>query len=345
MMRSGYADVPLDYGRCPPWLFKRMKRIGKAITEVIILEFGRDEFLKRISNPFFFQSLGCLMAFDWNSSGLTTTTCGALKEALSPDLGVVALGGKGRASRRTPQEIWNIGNVFNLSTQKIEELEKASRLAAKVDSAGVQDSYTLYHHSFFVTEDGKWSVIQQGMRTDIGYARRYHWIDEKVKSFVREPHLAICCDTRGKTLNMVARKSEETQKASVDLSKEKPKKLIRLIMDKKDEIDLKRYYGLVNAYEFQPRNYEEMLLVKGMGPKTVRALALLSNLLYGTEISWRDPAKYAFAHGGKDGYPWPVDRKTYDKSIEILRTAVDHAKLGRKDKLNALKKLKDFGNI
>ncbi len=340
-MRIAVADVPLDWGKCPKWLFERMKKLSRAITEIIILEFGKDEFLRRISDPFFFQSLGCIVAFDWNSSGLTTTLCGALKAGLSTDLGVVALGGKGATSRKTPAEIRE--NVFDLPYQKVEELVKASRLSAKVDSAGVQDNYTLYHHSFILTEDGKWSVIQQGMRTDIGYARRYHWISEKVKVFVKEPHLAICCDSRGnRILNMIAQESDESQKLVVDLSKEKPSILKRLIMDKKDEIDLVRYKQFNNAYEFQPKNFEELLLVRGLGARSIRALALLGDLVYGVEPSWRDPAKYSFAHGGKDGFPYPVDRRTYDKSIEILRTAVEHAKLGNKEKLHAIKQLNKF---
>lgn len=343
-MKTGVADLPLHYGSCPRWLFKRMKKLGKAVSEIIIYEFGKDEFLKRISDPFFFQSFACVLGFDWHSSGVTTTATGALKEGLkSGELGIVVLGGKGKASRKTPQEIEELDKIFSLSTSKIEELKIASRLSAKVDNSALQDGFQLYHHSFIVSEEGKWCVIQQGMSDKIGYARRYHWLSEKVKSFVNEPHLAICCDSKGKALNMVAEESEDCRKSSVDLIKDNPNNLKKyLLLDKKHEINLKNFRGLNSAYEFQPKNYEELILVKGMGPKSIRALALLSKLIYGKEPSWRDPVKFSFAHGGKDGYPYPVNKKTYDKSIEILKTAVENAKIGNKEKIFAVKRLKDF---
>ncbi len=343
-MKTGVADLPLHYGRCPRWLFGRMKKLGKAVTEIIVYEFGKDEFLKRISDPFFFQSFACVLGFDWHSSGVTTTVTGALKEGLKyGELGIVILGGKGKASRKTPQEIEKLENIFSLSSSKIEKLKNASKLSAKVDNSALQDGFQLYHHSFFVSEDGKWSVIQQGMNPEIHYARRYHWLSEKVKSFVVEPHLAICCDTKGKALNMIAKESEECRKSSVDLIKDNPNNLKKyLLLDRKHEIDLKNFRGLNNAYEFQPKNYEQLILVKGMGPKSIRALALLSKLIYGKEPSWKDPVKFSFAHGGKDGYPYPVNRKTYDESIVILKTAVENAKIGNKEKIFAIKRLKDF---
>ncbi|NIO44035.1 MAG: DUF763 domain-containing protein [Candidatus Aenigmarchaeota archaeon] len=343
-MKTGVADLPLHYGSCPRWLFKRMKKLGKAVTEIIVYEFGKDEFLKRISDPFFFQSFACVLGFDWHSSGVTTTVTGALKEGLkSGELGIVVLGGKGKASRKTPSEIEKLDKIFSLSSSKIEKLKTASRLSAKVDNSALQDGFQLYHHSFFVSEDGKWSVIQQGMNPKIHYARRYHWLSEKVKSFVVEPHLAICCDTKGKALNMIAKESEECRKTSVDLIKDNPNNLKKyLLLDRKHEIDLKNFRGLNNAYEFQPKNYEQLILVKGMGPKSIRALALLSKLIYGKEPSWKDPVKFSFAHGGKDGYPYPVNRKTYDESTEILKTAVENARIGNKEKIFAIKRLKDF---
>jgi len=342
-MKTGVADLPLHYGSCPKWLFERMKKLGRAVTEIIILEFGKDEFLRRISDPFFFNSLGCVLGFDWNSSGLTITVTGALKEGLGTDLGLAVLGGKGRASRKTPKEIDNLDKIFSLSSSKIEELKYASRLAAKVDNNCIQAGFVLYHHSFFVTEDGKWAVVQQGMSDKTGYARRYHWLSEKVKSFVVEPHVAICCDVKGKALNMVAEESEECRKTSVDLVKDNPENLKKyLLLDTKHEIDLKNYKGLMNAYEFQPKNYEELVALKGLGAKSIRALALVSKLVYGAEPSWRDPVKFSFAHGGKDGFPYPVDRENYDKSIEILKTAVENAKVGSKEKLYAIKRLSDF---
>ncbi len=342
-MKTGVADLPLHYGSCPKWLFPRMKKLGRAVTEIIVLEYGRDEFLRRISDPFFFQSFGCALGFDWHSSGLTTTVTGALKEGLGTDLGIAVLGGKGRASRKTPEQIEKLESIFSLSSSKIEELKYASRLAAKVDNNCIQAGFVLYHHSFFVTEDGKWSVVQQGLNSENHYARRYHWLSEKVKSFVVEPHVAICCDTKGRALNMVAEESEESRKASDDLSKENPNNLKKyLLMDTKHEIDLKNYKPLMNAFEFQPKNYEELVALKGLGARSIRALALLSKLVYGAEPSWKDPVKFSFSHGGKDGFPYPVDRETYDKSIEILKTALENANIGDKEKIYAFKRLNEF---
>ncbi len=343
-MKTGVADLPLHYGRTPRWLFKRMTKLSKAISEIIIFEYGKNEFLRRISEPFWFQAFACVLGYDWHSSGTTTVTLGALKESLkSGELGIVVLGGKGKSSRKTPEEIEKLDEIFSLSFKKIEKLKLVSRLIAKIDNSALQDGFQLYHHSFIVSENGKWCVIQQGMNPRIHYARRYHWLSEKVKSFVNEPHLAICCDYKGKALNMVAKESRECRKASIDLIKDNPMHLKKyLILDKKHEIDLKNFRGLMNAYEFQPRSYEDLLLVNGMGPKSIRALALLSELIYGAEPSWRDPVKFSFAHGGKDGHPYPVNKKVYDKSIEILKDAIENAKIGKKDKLKALKRLKDF---
>ncbi len=342
-MRTGVADLPLHWGSCPRWLFERMKKLGRKISEIIVLEFGRDEFLKRISDPFFFQSFACVLGFDWHSSGVTTTVCGALKEAKLQDLGVAVLGGKGKSSRKTLQEIEDIGTRFSLTEKQIEELKYNSRMCAKVDNNCVQDGYSLYHHSFIVSEDGKCSVVQQGMNPETRYARRYHWLSEKIKSFVVEPHSAICCDSAGKTLNMVAKESEETRKCSVDLIKDNPVHLKKyLFLDRKHGIDLRTYSGLLKAYEFQPKNYEELVSIRGLGAKTIRALALISSLVYGAEPSWKDPVSFSFAHGGKDGHPYPVDRKTYDRSIEVLSVAVENAKLGNKEKLHALRRLKEF---
>lgn len=354
-MKTGIAHLPLHYGECPPWLFSRMRALGRAVTEAIVFEYGQKEFLARISNPFFFQSLGCVLGFDWHSSGSSTTVCGALKEGLwESDCGVRVLGGKGKTSRKTPAEIEELDKQFSLPTKKIWELKKASKLSAKVDNAAVQDGYQLYHHSFFVSEKGEWAVVQQGMNSENRLARRYHWLSDGLNSFVNEPHAAVCCDERGgATLNMVARESEGARRASVDLVKEKNfvKKIARqktlpecgeLWLPFRHEIDLRNYRGLTNAYEFQPRDYDELLLVRGMGPKAIRALALVSEIVYGTAPSWRDPARYAFAHGGKDGFPYPTDYQLMDSSAEILRSAVENAKLGRREKIEAIKRLKEF---
>ncbi|MFQ6119563.1 MAG: DUF763 domain-containing protein [Methanosarcinales archaeon] len=347
MKRSGLADLPLHWGKTPKWLFERIAKQAKNICEVIILEYGRDEFLKRISDPFWFQAFSCILGWDFHSSGSTTTTCGALKAAINPEEhGIAILGGKGRTSRKTPDEIEQLADIFPLTTKTINKLKYSSKMSAKIDNALLQDYFTLYHHTFIVTEDGKWGTIQQGMRSDIGYARRYHWISEKVKSFVVEPHIAICCDIKGDVLNLVASESEDVRKCSVDIVKENPKRLEKyLLMQKEHTFGLKRYKPLLTVHELNPKNYEELVAIKGIGPRSIRALALISDLVYNIKASHKDPVKYSFAVGGKDGIPYPIDRKTYDKSIEILRTAVEHAKLGRKDKLNALKKLKDFENI
>ena len=330
MRKVGLADLPLHYGFCPKWLFGRMKKLSKEICEIILIEFGRKEFLRRISDPYFFQAFGCVVGWDWHSSGLTTTLTAALKEADLKEFGIGIAGGKGKVSRKTPQEIEKFSKTFNFSTQKIEDLKYASKLAAKVDNSVLQDNFQLYHHCFIFTEKGDWVVIQQGMNLKNRYARRYHWISEKVKSFVEEPHKAICCDFKQeKILNLVAKESKETRKCIVDLVKENPKKLMKYVFPKnslvkyfklprKHFISLRDYKLLSNLKEFDPKNFEELVSFKGVGPKTLRALALISHLIFRTKLDFKDPVKFSFAHGGKDGTPYPIDRKTYDKSIKTL---------------------------
>jgi len=357
-MRTGVADLPLHYGQCPKWLFPRMVKLSKAIAKIIVMDYGKDEFLRRLSNPFFFQSFGCVCGFDWHSSGLTTTLTGALKEAINPqEFGIAVLGGKGKTSKKTPQEIEELANVFSLSTKKTEKLKYASRMAAKVDSAAVQSDYQLYHHSFIVTEKGEWCVVQQGLSEKNHYARRYHWLSEKVSvsSFVVEPHAAIVCDMRGQVLNMVAKESEGARRTSVDIVKEHPTHIMKyfsgtlydyLGMPAHHGLDISSYEYMLKrftvAYEYQPRDYEELLSIRGIGPKSVRALALLSKLMFGIDASWKDPATFSWAHGGKDGIPYPVDRKNYDKSIEILNAAIEQAELGNREKVEAVRRLKEF---
>jgi hypothetical protein len=363
-MKTGTANLPLHTGRCPKWLFKRMVRLSGAITEVIISEYSQDEFLKRLSDPFWFQSFGCVLGFDFHSSGLTTTVTGALKESINPEeLGVAVLGGKGKASRKTPSQIAEIGDIFSLSTRSIENLKYSSRMSAKIDNSVLQDGYRLYHHCFIVTEGCRWAVIQQGLNAENQYARRYHWLSEDVNSFVSEPHKAICCDTTGKPLNMVAEEAEGCRKGSVDVVNENPESMLKLLNKKQSiltdfqnnvkKLEMRSSHlipdmgkrdieTLIKAHEIEPKNYEELVGIKGVGPKTVRALALLSEVVYGESPSWREPARFSFAHGGKDGTPYPVDRDNYDKSIEILKTAVEHAKIGNREKMNALRNLKGF---
>jgi len=355
-MRTGIVNLPLHGGKCPRWLFPRMKKLGGAISEAIIDEFGKEEYLRRLSNPYWFQALGCVVGFDWHSSGLTTTVCGALKEAVnSMDIGITFAGGKGKNSRKTPYEIGN----SELSSVKIEKLKYASKITAKVDCSLIQDSYQLYHHVFAFTEKGKWVVIQQGLNNN--YARRYHWLSDNVRKFIEEPHSAICCDRdEGKVLNMTAKQSEENRKVCVDLIKDNPKHL-RKYMINQNQTTLEQFSGvkefsfsprhdiidmdkinmktLKKAYEIQPKNYEELVGIKGVGPKTVRSLAMVADVIYGEKASWKDPVKYSFAHGGKDSIPYPVDRKRMDMNTDILKNAVHQANLGKKDKLKALKRL------
>lgn len=363
-MKTGYADLPLHYGNAPKWLFGRMVKLSRAIYNAIEHEYGRDEFLRRISDPFWFQCLACALGFDFHSSGTTTVTCGALKEALNiEENGIVFLGGKGKSAINVKNEIQEIGEKINISDSKTESLLYASRIAAKVDSSLIQDGYLLYHHSFVLTEDGKWAVIQQGLNPDNKYARRYHWIEEKASSFIVEPHSGICCDENHSCLNLTAVESEESRKAIVDLVKEAPGRVISRAADLKDpnqttlsdygfamdsrhEIDLSLYKRLMDLNEFQPRNFEEVLMQPGVGPKTIRALALLSQLIYGAEPSWRDPVKYSFALGGKDGYPYPVDKKTYDRTIAFLSDAISNSGLEKKEKIAAMKRLNTlYSNI
>jgi len=353
-MRIGIAELPLHYGKCPKWLFDRMTKLSSQISKLIIQEFGKEEFLRRISNPYFYQALGCVVGFDWHSSGLTTTLAGALKEGLNKEnVGVKVLGGKGSSSRKTPEEIEKVGEEFGLSTKKIEELKYASKMVAKVDNSLIQAGYQIYHHSFFVTEDGKWAVVQQGMNVENKLARRYHWLSFSFNSFVVEPHSAIVGFKEKNVLNMVAKESEEARKASVDIVKEDVRKFKKyfsspyslykfLKMPVGHTFDIKVYKKLLELHEFDPKNYEELVAFEGVGPKTVRALALIAKLVYGKEASWVDPVKYTFAHGGKDRVPYPVDRKTYDESIKTLKEILEKAEIERKEKLKALKRLAEL---
>ncbi len=348
-----------------------MKKLAYAISCVIIDEYGTGEFLDRLSSPFWFQSLGCVLGYDWHSSGVTTVVTGVLKTILDPKThGIAIAGGKGRTSRRAPEELEKIGEIFNLSTSKVQNLIRASRLTAKVDNAAVQDGYTLYHHSFIVDERGNWVVIQQGMNLSDQTARRYHWSSKKLRSFVKEPHEAILGDKfRSRVLNLTAHESEECRRVSLDLVKENPLKLKRLFkamtpryqakLSKwiKERPDEREYYceilsmprsinwsAVKRLYELQPKNYEELLEARGVGRSTIRALALISEIIYGAPPSWKDPIKFTFAFGGKDGVPFPVDKDTMDEVYKILQSALERARLGSKDKINALNRLRIFLN-
>ena len=330
-----------------------MTALARQLTVAVVKEFGARELLLRLSDPYWFQAFGSVLGFDWHSSGLTTTACGAIKEGikgLEKELGFFAAGGKGKAALKTPENILDTGQSLSADPQR---LVYASRMSAKVDNAGLQDGYSLYHHSFFFTADGNWAVVQQGMNETNRYARRYHWLGEAVSSFTCEPHAAICAGHLEKdVLNMVAQEGEEARKASTLIGQEHPdtlvtelKKIQTLKLPARHEIlarDLhpdRLYKVFTKTYEAQPQHFENLIGLQGVGPKGIRALALLSELIYGAEASFRDPARFSFAHGGKDGHPYPVDRTSYDRSIEILRQAVESAKIGDRQKMEAIKRL------
>jgi len=353
MKQTGIAYLPLHGGKAPAWLFQRMVRLGREIARLIIEEHGAEELLIRLSDPHWFQSLGCVLGFDWHSSGVTTTVCGALKEGLrgmERELGIVVAGGKGATSRKTPAEILAAGDNFSLKRDP-EELVYLSRLTAKIDNNAIQDGFQLYHHNFFFTLEGSWAVVQQGMSER--YARRYHWYSENIQSLTLEPHAAICSNLqREKTLNLVAAESVKAQTAITDLSREPPEKITRelrklqtLSLPAHHEVSLKELHPesiekvLLKTYETKARDFEALLAMPGVGAKTLRALALISEIACGTPASWKDPAKFSFAHGGKDGHPYPVNRKAYDQSIEILKKSLERARIERSEKENALKRL------
>lgn len=355
MKRTGVANLPLHTGKAPAWLFGRMKKLAREVTLWIVEEFGPNEVLERLSDPFWFQAFGCALGFDWHSSGVTTTVCGAMKDGLkdiSHEIGLYVAGGKGGRSRKTPQEIETACDRISLDAAP---LVYASRLSAKVDNAAVQDGYQVYQHCFIFTKDGRWCVVQQGMNEGTGYARRYHWLGEHVNDFVCEPHDAVCCDRRGETLNMVASESAASRDASAEIAKLHPDKVMAELR-KAVTLDMPRRHMVLlsdiestrmrkiflHAYEGQPENFEKLLGIQGVGPKTIRALSLLGELIYGKTPSLRDPARFSFAHGGKDGFPYPVDRATYDRSIDILRTGLRKAKIDHSEREKSLRRLAAF---
>ncbi len=377
-MRTGIATIPLDYGRCPRWLFERMKKLARSIIVVMVEEFGPAEVLKRFSDPVWFQSFGCVLGFDWNSSGLTTTTLGAVKAALfniQDKLGIFVCGGKGKTSRKTPEQIQKSGEFLGLSLEQIEKLVYASKISAKVDSSCIQDlenPFQIYHHNFIFTNQGQWTVIQQGMATTIQKARRYHWLSSKVSDLVEEPHSGVIADIKTKPLNLTAKESKENKKISTELVNEEPKtflKDIQLISERtsdlirqrrfpglaemelnnvefyshsvlKEKFDLKRLRKIIEkTHHFEPTTFEQLLAIEGVGPKTIRALSLVSEIIYGAKPSYKDPARYSFAHGGKDATPYPVDRDTYDKTIAILERGIKQSQVSNREKMAAQRRL------
>jgi hypothetical protein len=367
-MRSGSAHLPLHGGRAPAWLFSRMVRLAREITAHGVCEYGSEEMLRRLSDPYWFQALGCVLGFDWHSSGVTTTVTGALKEGLrgtERELGVYVGGGKGAVSRKTPGEIVRYCDALSMDPAP---LVYASRMSAKVDSAAVQDGYQLYHHAFFFTPSGAWCVVQQGMSDADGMARRYHWLAAQLHNFVNEPHAAVCgaserietshsdAAAASPTLNLVAAESDAARTASAELARGKPsvvlgalRHLPLLSMPRRHSVLLADVNPLhldrilLKTYERAPENFETLLGMEGVGAKTLRALALASEIIYGTPASMRDPARFSFAHGGKDGFPFPVDTETYDKTVHVLRQAVNQANIDRSERVAALKRLVEYG--
>jgi hypothetical protein len=326
-----------------------MSVLGLSMIEVILMDYGKDEVLRRLADPFWFQSFGAVMGMDWHSSGITTSVMGALKRSINPNsksLGLYICGGKGKFSRETPSELLQIADKTGLNGH---ELVRASKLSAKVDNTAIQDGYQLYLHNFILADNGSWSVVQQGMHETDGTARRYHWHSGNIKSFIEEPHTGINGISRGRILNLTDAHASENRQGILDISHtdsiDVMKDFSRLILPahhdvQASDVDLKRLGALLYVTrEQQPQNFEDLLMLEGVGPRTMQSLALVSEVIHGAPSRFADPARFSFAHGGKDGHPFPVPTKTYDESISILRKGIEKSKLGNSDKLNTLNKL------
>ena len=347
-MRRGYADLPLHYGTVPAWLAQRMCLLGGAIVEAIVMEYGRAALLQRLSDPFWFQSLGCVLGMDWHSSGITTSVMNALKRAInkrSSELGIFVCGGRGRASRQTPNELLSVAERTGLDGHA---LVHHSRLSAKVDNCAVQDGFQLYLHTFVVTKDGDWAVIQQGMNPNERMARRYHWLSTTLRSFTEEPHTSVCGENQGLILNLTDPHASPTKQGIIELTKAKPDNLMRDISVilpshhevRPEDVNTKRLgAALLLAHEKGVKDFETLLTLEGVGPRTLQSLTLVSEVIHGTPSRFSDPARFSFAHGGKDGHPFPVPTKVYDETIEIFDKALHKAKLGEKERSDALRNL------
>jgi uncharacterized protein len=381
-MKTSTINLPLHNGHAPSYLIRRMIKLSYAISKVLIDEYGQQEFLSRLSDPLWFQAFGCVLGFDWHSSGVTTVVTGVLKQSLKDDIhGISIAGGKGKRSTTTKVDIPKLAEKnYNLSSIKINNLIYASKMAAKVDNAAVQDGYALYHHIILFDKDGTWAIVQQGMNPNNKMARRYHWISDSIKNFICEPHVGIISEYKSPhTLNMTAFESKDNQKVCLDLATgdvDNLKSSVYKLTTSRDcntldsWINTDNEYGqykicnndsdssiekyemprrldwalFKRIYDIKPQNYEQLLNISGVGPATVRALSLIGELIYGTKASWEDPVKYNFAHGGKDGVPYPVARKTYDKSIAYLSSAIEGAEIEREERIQALKKLAKYSN-
>ncbi|MCS7278690.1 MAG: DUF763 domain-containing protein [Thermodesulfobacteriaceae bacterium] len=355
MIKKDIVDLPLHGGKCPSWLFEKMVRLSRAILLLVYMEFGREELLRRISDPFWFQALGCLLGFDWHSSGLTTTVGGALKEALSPyfkEIGIYLCGGKGKRALQTPQEIefWGEKHALPLETQYLITL---SRLTARIDNHALQDGFKLYFHLFIFSKEGSWAVVQQGMDETTAYARRYHWYSKNTVDLCEEPHTGILSPIKRKeVLNLVAKESKAVQNSLVALIRENPAKILKevslqnyLIFKKDHELSLRdlTYKNLKKVleitYENPPSEFKELLLTSGLGAKTLRALTLTAELIYNVRASREDPVCYAYAHGGKDGHPYRLNRKLYETTLRELEEIISKVKISHSEKLELFRKL------
>jgi len=352
MKRSGTADLPLHGGRVPQWLSERMTKMGTAITETIVHDYGTSAFLSRLSDPFWFQALGAVMGMDWHSSGITTSVMGALKRGLAPradELGLYVCGGRGRFSRNTPQELRFIANRRGFDG---DALVRTSRLTARVDNNAIGDGFQIYLHNFVVAANGEWAVVQQGLNERNGMARRYHWHSAAVNDFVSDPHTAIVGESQGMIMNLVDNHARPAQHAMLELSKQQPEVALsaarHLTMPSHHEVreknvDLKRLGAvLAVAYQRDLHSFAELLLLENLGPRTLQSLALVAEVVHGTPTRFSDPARFSFAHGGKDRHPFPVPLKTYDQSINFLKTSLDAAKVGDKDKIEGFRRLNKF---
>ena len=352
MKRSGVADLPLHGGRVPQWLAERMTKLGTAITETIVSDYGTSAFLSRLSDPFWFQALGSVMGMDWHSSGITTSVMGALKRGLAPragELGIYICGGRGKFSRNTPAELRLIAERRGFDG---EALVRTSRLTARIDNNAIADGFQIYLHSFVVASDGEWAVVQQGLNDRSGMARRYHWHSSSVRDFVAAPHTGIVGENQGTIMNLVDSQAKPAQTALLEIAREHPEKTLiaarHLRMPahhevRKSNVDMKRLGAvLAVAYERDLHNFAELLLLENLGPRTLQSLALIAEVVHGAPSRFSDPARFSFAHGGKDRHPFPVPLKTYDESLNFLRTSLDRAKVGDKDRLDGLRRLERF---
>ncbi|MGN0730501.1 MAG: DUF763 domain-containing protein [Treponema sp.] len=363
--RTGHADLPLHVGTVPKWLADRMMQMGTLIVESIIENFGKKEVLVRLSDPLWFQSLGAVMGMDWHSSGITTSVMYALKRGINSrarEFGLCICGGRGKYSRKTPDELQFLADATGLDGTK---LINSSRLVAKVDSTAVQDGFQLYMHNFILSSEGDWTVVQQGMNVNTKTARRYHWSSKNLRSFIEEPHSGITGENEGLILNLTDRHAKSTRERILDFTKENPDRMISEIKNimkhensiyeinrqrtitmpahhdvKAEDVNLKRLGAvLATAYEAEPKDFESLLLTQGLGPRTIQSLTLVSEIIYGTPSRFEDPARFSFAHGGKDGHPFPVPLKVYDESIRVLHESIARSKLGYKDKSECIKRL------